>query len=179
MHRKISIFEELKWLQQELEQERRLRKQWQERCYKLEKEVKELRALLNRFINANTPSSKLPFSFKNINRELKGTNPRGKPEGSNGGTREEPEKIDKKIDVKAKQCPNGHRNIEQTDCHVRFVYEIGEIRLIAKQFTVGEYDCAKCGIHFDAAHPELPKVGIFGPNLQSLITEIRHNFAGS
>jgi len=179
MHRKISIFEEVKRLRQDLEHERKLRKQWQERCYRLEKEVKELRALLNQFLNANTPSSKLPFSFKNINREPKGTKPRGKPKDSNGATREEPDKIDEKIEVNAKQCPNGHRNIKQTDCHIRFVYEIGEIKLKVKKFTVGEYDCVKCGIHFEAAHPELPKTGIFGPNLQSLITEIRHNFAGS
>jgi transposase len=179
MHRKISIFEEVRRLRQELEHERKLRKQWQERCYKLEKEVKELRALLNQFLNANTPSSKLPFSFKNINREPKGTNPRGKPEGSNGATREEPEKIDDKIKVKAKQCPNGHRKIKQTDWHTRIVYEIGEIQIKAIRFTVLEYDCLKCNLHFDASHPELPKEGIFGPNLQSFLTEIRHNFAGS
>ena len=179
MSQRIDIFEEVKRLRQELEHERKLRKQWQERCYKLEKEVKELRALLNQFLNANTPSSKLPFSFKNINREPKGTNPRGKPAGSNGATREEPEKIDDKIDVKAKKCPNGHRKIKQTDFNIRTVYEISKIQIKAKQFTVFEYDCLKCDLHFEATHPELPKEGIFGPNLQAFITEIRHNFAGS
>lgn len=179
MSQRINIFEEVKRLKQELEHERKLRKQWQERCYTLEKEVKELRALLNQFLNANTPSSKLPFSFKSLDREPKGTNPRGKPLGSNGATREEPKKIDEKIDVKAKQCPNGHRKIKQTDLNIRTVYEIGKIQIKAKQFTVFEYDCLKCNLHFEAVHPELPKEGIFGPNLQAFITEIRHNFAGS
>lgn len=176
---RIDIFEEVRRLRQDLEYERNKRKEVEARCAKLERENKELKNLLAQFLNANTPSSKLPFSFKSPNREPKGTNPRGKPEGSNGATREEPDKIDEKIEVKTNKCPNGHRKIRQTDWHVRFVYEIGEIKLKVKKFTVGEYDCAKCSIHFEAAHPELPKTGIFGPNLQSLITEIRHNFAGS
>ena len=100
MSQRISIFEEVKRLRQELEHERKLRKQWQERCYKLEKEVKELKQLLAQFLNSNTPSSKLPpnFTLKSTSpdRNPKGTNPRGKPLGSNGATREEPEKIDKK-----------------------------------------------------------------------------------
>lgn len=179
MHRKISIFEEVKRLKQDVEYHKRKAEEWKNKYFELKKEFDEVKKLLNQLLNANTPSSKLPFSFKNINRGSKGTNPRGKPEGSNGATREEPDKIDKKIEVKADKCPNGHGKIKQTDWHVRFVYEIGEIKLKVKKFTVAEYDCTKCGIHFEAAHPELPKTCIFGPNLQSLITEIRHNFAGS
>jgi len=34
-------------------------------------------------------------------------------------------------------------------------------------------------LHFEATHPDLPKEGMFGPNLQAFLTEIRHNFAGS
>ncbi|MEK6876393.1 MAG: transposase, partial [Nanoarchaeota archaeon] len=176
---RIDIFEEVKRLKQDLDYERNKRKELEERCARLERENKELKNLLAQFLNSNTPSSKLPLFFKSPNREPKGTNPRGKPAGSNGATREEPDKIDEKIDVNAKQCPNWHRNIKQTDCHIRFVYEIGEIKLKVKKFTVGEYDCANCGIHFEATHPELPKIGIFGPNLQAFLTEVRHNFAGS
>jgi transposase len=180
MSQRIDIFEEVKKLRQELEHERKLRKQWQERCHKLEKENKELKQLLSQFLNSNTPSSQLPFSFKSSpNREPKGTNPRGKPLGSNGATREEPEKIDEKTEVKAKKCPNGHRKIKQTDRHIRIVYEIGKIQIKTKQFTVYEYACEKCNLHFEATHPELPQEGIFGPNLQAFLTEIRHNFAGS
>lgn len=180
MGQRIDVFEEIKRLKQELEHERKLRKQWQERCSKLEKEVKHLKQLLAQFLNSNTPSSQLPFSFKQSpNREPKGTNPRGKPLGSNGATREYSEKIDEKIEVKAKQCPNGHRKIKETYWHTRIVYEIGKIIIKVKQFTVYEYDCEKCDLHFEATHPELPKEGIFGPNLQAFLTEIRHNFAGS
>ena len=180
MSQRIDIFEEVRRLRQELEHERKLRKEWQRKYFELKKELDEVKKLLAQFLNSNTPSSQLAFSFKSSpNREAKGTNPRGKPLGSNGATREEPKKIDDKIEVKAKQCPNGHRKIKQSDYHIRIVYEIGRIIIKAKQFTVYEYDCEKCNLHFEATHPELPKEGIFGPNLQSFLTEIRHNFAGS
>ena len=180
MSGRIDIFEEVRRLRQELEHERKLRKEWQRKYFELKKELDEVKKLLAQFLNSNTPSSQLAFSFKSSpNREANGTNPRGKPLGSNGATREEPKKIDDKIEVKAKQCPNGHRKIKQSDYHIRIVYEIPEINIIAKQFTVYEYDCEKCNLHFEATHPELPKEGIFGPNLQSFLTEIRHNFAGS
>jgi len=107
MSQRIDIFEEVKRLKQDLEYERDKRKKLEEICSKLEKENKELKKLPAQFLNSNTPSSQLPFSFKPFsNREAKGTNPRGKPVGSNGATGEEPEKIDEKIDVRAKQCPN-------------------------------------------------------------------------
>src|SRR3989338_9279395 len=140
---RIDIFEEIKRLKRDVEYYKQQAEGWKRKYFELKKEFDEVKKLLNQFLNANTPSSKLPFSFKNINREPKGTNPRGKPQGSNGATREDPKKIDEKIDVRAKQCPNGHRNINQTDCHIRFVYDIGEIKLKVKKFTVGEYDCAK------------------------------------
>lgn len=180
---RIDIFEENKRLRQELEYERKRRKELEKRCTQLEKELKEVKALLNQFLNANTPSSKLPPSFTlrstSPDRNPKGTNPRGKPKGSNGATREEPDRIDEKVDVKAKQCPKGHRRIKQIDVHTRIVYEIPKINIKVKEFTVYEYDCKKCDLHFEAIHPELPKEGIFGPNLQAFITEMRHNFAGS
>ena len=57
---RIDIFEENKRLREELEHERRLRKQWQERCVRLETKVKLLEATLNRILNPNTPSSQIP-----------------------------------------------------------------------------------------------------------------------
>ena len=62
--KRISVFEELKRLRQELEHEKRLRIEWQNKYYALEKELKEVKALLNQFLNANTPSSQLPPQFK-------------------------------------------------------------------------------------------------------------------
>jgi transposase len=179
MSKSIDIFEEVRRLKQELEYERKKRKELEERCANLEKENKELKQLLNQFLNSNTPSSKLPFSFKPINREPKGTNPRGKPEGSNGATKKEPEKIDERIEVKAKQCPNRHKKIKKTDYHIRTIYDIGKIIIKVKEFMVYEYDCEICRLHFSAQHQELPKEGMIGPNLQAFITELKHNFAGS
>ena len=57
---RIDIFEENKRLREELEHERRLRKQWQERCLRLETKVKLLDATLIRILNPNTPSSQIP-----------------------------------------------------------------------------------------------------------------------
>src|SRR3989338_7516478 len=176
---RIDIFEEIKRLKRDVEYYKQQAEGWKRKYFELKKEFDEVKKLLNQFLNANTPSSKLPFSFKNINREPKGTNPRGKPQGSNGTTREEPDKIDDKIEVNAKQCPRGHRKIKQTDWHTRIVYEIGKIQIKAKQFTVLEYDCLQCNLHFEGTHPDLPKEGMVGPNLQAFLTEIRHDFAGS
>src|SRR3990167_3638958 len=106
VHRmRIDLFEEIKRLKRDVEYYKQQAEGWKRKYFELKKEFDEVKKLLNQFLNANTPSSKLPFSFKNINREPKGTNPRGKPQGSNGATREEPDKIDDKIEVNAKQCP--------------------------------------------------------------------------
>lgn len=183
MNKRIDIFEENRRLKKELEYERKKRKQLEKRCSRLEKRVKELESLLRQFLNANTPSSKFPpgFTLKSMspNRDPKGTNPRGKPKGSNGATRKEPTKFDEKLNVKAKKCPNGHRKIKKSGFHGRIIYDIGEIPLKVKLFNVREYDCLKCNLHFSATHPELPKEGMIGPNLQAFLTELRHNFAGS
>jgi len=84
---RVDPFEEIRRLSEELEQERRLRKQWQERCLELEKRVKQLEATLNRILNPDTPSSQIPDTEKNTNkspnRDPVGMKPRGKPEGGN------------------------------------------------------------------------------------------------
>jgi len=180
---RIDIFEEHRRLRQDFENEKRKRKEERKRRLELEKRVKELEKILARFLNANTPSSKFPPGFTpkgtSPDRKPKGTNPRGKPKGSNGGTREEPDHMDKKVDVQAEECPNGHKTIKETDVHVRITYEIPKIEIMMTEFTVHEYDCNTCGVHFEATHSDLPLEGIFGPNLQAFLTEVRHNFAGS
>ena len=97
---RIDIFEENKRLREELEHERRLRKQWQERCLRLETKVKLLEATLNRILNPNTPSSQIPDTEKcarqSPNRKQTGSKPRGKPQGGNGGARAPPKNIDQK-----------------------------------------------------------------------------------
>ena len=95
---RVDVFEENRRLREELEQEKRFRKEWQERCLKLEKELHEVKTILNRILNPNTPSSQIPDTKNTAlspNRNPSGTKPRGKPLGANGGARKR-EKIDKK-----------------------------------------------------------------------------------
>ena len=179
--KRISVFEELKRLRQELEHEKRLRIEWQNKYYALEKELKEVKALLNQFLNANTPSSQLPPQFKPSYNERpeKGTNPRGKPEGSNGATKEAPEKIDRKLKAKVdKRCKQCGKPLEIETC-TRLIYEIPQIKVIVTEFEVEEGRCEHCDLICIGTHPELPKEGVMGPNLQAFFTELKHNFAGS
>jgi len=177
--KRTNILEELARLRNELEQEKRLRRQWQERCLQLEKELKETKKLLQQFLNANTPPSRLPPQFKTSPNERpeKGSVPRGKPEGSNGATREYPEEFDRKIKVKiTNQCQKCGRRIHKQIIY-RPVYDIIFQKFIT-EFVVEEGVC-DCGEYYVGTHPELPERGIFGYNLQAFITELKHQFAGS
>lgn len=179
--KRISVFEELKRLRKELEHEKRLRIQWQDKYYKLEKELKEVKALLNQFLNSNTPSSQLPPQFKPSfnSRPEKGTKPRGKPEGSNGATKELPEKINRKIKAKVhKKCKKCRRKLK-IEKYTKIVYEIPKIKVITTEFEIEEGYCQNCDLLYIGTHPELPKEGMIGPNLQAFFTELKHNFAGS
>src|SRR3989338_8574710 len=103
--RRIDVFEELK-------RERVDKEFYMNKCNVLEKqlsevitELKKTQALLRQFLNENTPSSKLPFGVK-INKTEKESKPRGKPLGANGGNKEVPEKVDRKISAKLEgNCP--------------------------------------------------------------------------
>jgi len=181
MEKRISVFEELKRLRQELEHEKRLRTEWQGKYYKLEKELKEVKALLNQFLNSNTPSSQLPPQFKpSFNeRPEKGTNPRGKPEGSNGATKDPPSRIDKKTKVKIhKKCKKCGRSLK-IEKYTRLIYEIPKIKVTATEFEIEEGYCKHCDLLYTGTHPDLPHEGMMGPNLQAFFTELKHNFAGS
>jgi len=178
-HIRTNVFDELARLKAELEQEKRLRKGWQEKYYEIDKRLKETERLLKQFLNANTPPSQLPPQFKTTSnpRPETGTNPRGKPEGSNGATRDYPEKIDKKIKVtipnNCQRC--GKRLQKQT--YLRPIYDIF-MKMFVTEFHVEEGYC-DCGECYIGTHPELPERGIFGHDLQAFITELKHNFAGS
>ena len=105
-------------------------------------------------------------------------NPRGKPEGSNGGTKEMPERIDRKIKAKVrKRCEkcNGKLKIKK---YFRIFYEL-EINIFTTEAEVEEGYCEHCDITYTGSHPDLPKEGMIGPNFLALITELKHNFAGS
>jgi len=177
---KIDVFEEIRRLREQLEHERRQRQEWQRKYNELKKELDEVKKLLNQFLNSNTPSSQLPFSFRpSPNRDPKGMNPRGKPKGSNGDTKEMPEKIDKKIKVKIrKKCKNCKKKLK-IDSYTQLVYDMPKISINVTEFIVEEGYCKHCGILYTGTHPSLPQEGMIGPNLQAFLTELRHNFAGS
>lgn len=177
---KIDIFEELKRVRQKAEHYQKQADQWQKKYYKLEKEFKQVKALLNQFLNANTPSSQLPPQFKPTSnpRPEKGTNPRGKPIGSNGATKEAPEKIHRRLKAKVhKRCKKCRRKLK-IERYTRIVYDI-KIETIVTEFEVEEGYCKHCDLLYTGTHPELPNEGMIGPNLQALFTELKHNFAGS
>lgn len=176
----MNILDELHKKQEQSEYYKKQASNWQEKYYEAMNEIKELRKLLSQFLNANTPTSQLPPQFKTSieERPEKGSVPRGKPEGSPGATRQEPEKVDRKIKLALpSSCVKCGKKLIKNK-NYRIVYDI-----IMKMFTTEfEYEdgyCPNCGEYHVATHPELPEKGIFGYNLQALITEIRHNFAGS
>lgn len=179
--KRIDLFEEVKRLRQELEHYKKQASEWQRKYYELEKEFKEIKALLNQFLNANTPSSKLPPQFKPTSnpRPEKGTNPRGKPEGSNGATKEEPEKVDRRIKAKVhKKCKKCKRKL-RIESYFKIFYEIPKIKVRVIEAEIEEGYCKHCDLLYVGTHPELPEEGMMGPNLQAFFTELKHNFAGS
>ena len=181
---RVDPFEEIRRLSEELEQERRLRKQWQERCLELEKRVKQLEATLNRILNPDTPSSQIPDTEKNTNkspnRDPVGMKPRGKPEGGNGGTRPPPPSINRKLNATRDRCTRCQsRNLYHFDTEEVYVWDLPIVKLIVTLFYIFIYKCKDCGEIVCGTHPELPHAGMIGPNLAAFLAEVRHNFAGS
>ncbi len=175
----MNLIEENQKLKSEIEFLRKKEKEWQNKYYELLTELKKTQALLVQFLNENTPSSKLPFKIKN-NEEEKEPKPRGKPLGSNGGTKEPPEKVDRKIEAKLEgNCPRCGRIIYRKDIgkRIRYVYD-AIIKAIVIEVEEEVYPC-DCGEFCIGKHPEIPQRGMIGYNLQSLFTELKFNFSGS
>ncbi len=178
--KKIDIFEENKRLRNELEQEKRLRSDWQNKYYELLNELKKTQALLRQFLNENTPSSKLPFKYPSKEQSEKEPKPRGKPEGSNGGNKEAPKNIDRKIKARLeKRCPRCGKIIcrRDIDTQIRYVYD-AIIKAIIIEVEEEVYPC-NCGEFCIGTHPDIPQRGMIGYNLQTLFTELKFNFSGS
>jgi len=179
----MDIFEENKRLREENEFLRGQVKKLKAKNFELEKRMNALEKKLNQLLNVNTPSSAVPLfmkpTLKSPNRLPKGTNPRGKPKGGNGATKELPTKIDRTIEATADKCPNGHTDIEEIDFYSKFVYEINKIRLEVIEAIVKQYRCNVCHTLFEGTHLEVPKDGMIGSNLQAFVSELKHGFAGS
>ena len=179
-HPRTNIFEENKRLRESLEQEERLRSEWQEKYYELLNELKKTQGLLRQFLNENTPSSKLPSRYPSKEQSEKEPKPRGKPLGSNGANKEAPEKVDKKISAKLEgSCPRCGKVIMQKniDKRLRHVYD-AIIKAMIIEVEEETYLC-DCGEFCVGTHPDIPQRGMIGYNLQTLFTELKFNFSGS
>lgn len=177
---RIDIFEENKRLKESLEQEARLRNEWQNKYYELFNELKKTQVLLRQFLNENTPSSKLPFKYPSQKKSEKEQKPRGKPIGSNGAVKEIPENIDKNIEAKLDdRCPNCQKIIRKKDINkrIRYVYD-AIIKAIVMEVEEEFYPC-ECGEFCIGKHPEIPQRGMIGYNLQTLFAELKFNFSSS
>lgn len=178
--KRINVFEELKRLRQEVEHYKRQANEWQKKYYETAKELEEVKALLNQFLNANTPSSQLPPQFKPTSdpRPEKGTNPRGKPPGSNGATNKQPAEIHRRLKAKIhKRCKKCRRKLK-IERYTKIVYDI-KIEPFVTEFEIEEGYCEHCDLLYTGTHPELPREGSVGPTLEAFLTELRHNFAGA
>jgi len=175
----VDIFEENQELKKELVYKNQKLNEITIKYYELLNELKKTQALLRQFLNENTPSSKLPFKNK-INEIEKEPKPRGKPIGSNGGNKEAPENVDKKIKAKLeKNCPRCGKIIcrKDIDTRIRYVYD-AIIKAIIIEVEEEFYPC-DCGEFCIGKNPDVPQRGMIGYNLQTLFTELKFNFSGS
>ncbi len=136
--------------------------------------------MLRQFLNENTPSSKLPFKYPSKEKSEEEPKPRGKPLGSNGGNKEAPENVDRKLKAKLEKiCPKCGKIIcrRDIDKRIRYVYDA---RIIPEIIEVEEevYPC-DCGEFCIGTHPDVPQRGMIGYNLQTLFTELKFNFSDS
>ncbi len=176
----MNLIEENQKLREQLEYEIKKRSEWQKKYYELENELKKTQALLRQFLNENTPSSKLPFKYPSKEQSEKEPKPRGKPLGSNGGTKEIPENADRKIKAKLEgKCPRCGKIImrKNIDARLRYVYDAIIKAMIIE--VEEEFYLCDCGEFCIGKHPDIPQRGMIGYNLQTLFTDLKFNFSGS
>ena len=177
---RTNVFEENRKLKEQLDYKIKQANDWQNKYYELVNELKKTQALLRQFLNENTPSSKLPFKYPSKDKSQSESKPRGKPQGSNGGNKEAPENIDRKINATLEgKCPRCGKVIHRKNIgtRLRHVYDakiIPEIIEVEEEF----YPC-DCGEFCIGKHPDIPQRGMIGYNLQTLFTELKFNFSGS
>ncbi len=174
-----NLIERVERAEREAIYERQKRKEAEDKYYEILIELKKTQELLRQFLNENTPSSKLPFKVK-LPEDKKEQKPRGKPEGSNGGTKEEPKNVDRKVSATLEgKCPRcgkviHRRNIEKRIRHIYDAKIVPEIIEVEEEF----YPC-DCGEFCIGKHPDIPQRGMIGYNLQTLFTEMKFNFSAS
>lgn len=180
-HIRTNIFDDYKKEKERADYFQKQANDWQDKYYEIYKELKEVKAMLRQFLNENTPSSKLPPNIKTSlqDRPKNGTNPKGKPPGSPGATKEIPTKFNRKVYAKVCiRCKRCNRLL-QIELYSRPFYEMKKIEIEGVEGVVEEGYCSNCDEFYFGTNPEIPLNGLMGPNLLSFLTEIRHNFAGS
>ncbi|PIN92707.1 hypothetical protein COU61_01280 [Candidatus Pacearchaeota archaeon CG10_big_fil_rev_8_21_14_0_10_35_13] len=176
----MNLIDENQKLKEQLEYEIKKRDDWQEKYYELLNELKKTQELLRQFLNENTPSSKLPFKYPSKDKSENEPKPRGKPEGSNGGNKEAPEDVDRKVKVRLEgKCNKCGKVIRRKDIEtrLRYVYD-AIIKAIIIEVEEETYLC-DCGEFCIGKHPDIPQKGMIGYNLQTLFTEMKFNFSAS
>src|SRR3989338_7413281 len=151
-----------------------------QKYFEVVQELKKTQAMLRQFLNENTPSSKLPFKYPSKEQSEKEPKPRGKPIGSNGGTKEIPENIDRKIEANlGEKCPRCKKIIRRSNINkrLRYVYD-AIIKAIVIEVEEEFYQC-DCGEFCIGKNSEIPQRGMMGYNLQALFTESKFNFSSS
>jgi len=176
---RTNIFDEYKKEKDKADYFQKQASEWQNKYYELLNELKKTQELLRQFLNENTPSSKLPFKVKSNDVE-KEPKPRGKPLGSNGGNKEAPENVDRKLSAKLEgKCPRCGKVIRRKniDTRLRYIYD-AIIKATVIEVEEEFYPC-DCGEFCIGKHPDIPQKGMIGYNLQALFTELKFNFSGS
>ena len=140
-----------------------------ENCILLLKRIEELEKRLLAYENAHTPPSE-QRGQRHYPQSGLSSRPRGAPQGHQGSTRVFHQPTETNI-LSLEQCPDCQSHFGQPK-HVerRVIEEIPEpqsIRVI--EFFVPRYWCSKCNKEIIAHHPELPKSGRLGNNLQAQI----------
>lgn len=138
------------------------------------REIKELKARLAAYENANTPPSRRRFEKK---KEDDGADDEkkhgGAPPGHEGTTRATPPP-DETIDVTEDRCPKcGNILGEPSFIDTKTIEETqrpAEIKVT--KYRQAHYDCP-CGCHVIAKHRDCPETGRFGPNLQAEIAMMK------
>ena len=178
--RNNNLLERLEKAEKDAEYERQKRREIEKKYYELLNELKKTQTLLKQFLNENTPSSRLPFKYPSKEKLSEEPKRRGKPEGSNGGNKEAPENVDRKIKARLEErCPRCGKVIgrKDIDTRLRYVYD-AIIKAIIIEVEEEFYPC-DCGEFCIGNHPDIPQKGMIGYNLQSLFTELKFNFSGS
>ena len=106
--------------------------------------------------------------------------PRGKPLGSNGGNKEAPENVDRKLRAKLEgKCPRCGKVIRRKniEARLRYVYDAKIVPVITE--VEEEFYPCDCGEFCIGKHPEIPQTQIIAFNLHLLFTELKFNFSGS